>query len=64
MLRGETYVVRIYRREGYPDRSPKGVVEIVRQGKVVPFSGFEALRAILASPSLGVRRKAGKPLSR
>jgi hypothetical protein len=61
MLRGETYVVRIYRREGYPDRSPKGVVEIVRQGRVVSFSGYEALRAILARPSLGVRKGTWEP---
>lgn len=61
MLRGETYVVHIYRREGAPERSPKGVVEIVRQRKYVSFNGFEALRAILASPTLGVRKRAGKP---
>ena len=60
MLRGETYVVRIYRREGEAEKSPKGVVEIVRQRKYVPFNGFEALRAILTKSSHGVRKKAGK----
>ena len=61
MLRAETYVVHIYRREGVLDKTPKGVVEIVRQRRYVSFNGFEALRAILASPTLGVRKRPGKP---
>jgi len=61
MLRGETYVVHIYRREGEPEKSPNGVVEIVRQGKFISFNGFEALRVILAKPSRRVRKGARKP---
>ena len=61
MLRGETYVVHIYRREGKPEKSPKGVVEIVQQGKFISFNGFEALRAILAKPFPCVRKGARKP---
>lgn len=55
MLRGETYVVHIYRREGELASSPKGVVEIVAQRKYVSFNGFESLLAILAKPSNRVR---------
>jgi hypothetical protein len=61
MLRGETYVVHIYRREGKPERTPKGVVEIVRQGKFISFNGFEALRMILFTSSRRVRKGARKP---
>lgn len=61
MLHGETYVVHIYRREGKPERTPKGVVEIVRQRKYVSFDGFEALRMILSNPSRRVRMGARKP---
>ena len=61
MLRGETYVVHIYRREGEPEKSPTGVVEIVRRRKFISFNGFEALRMILSKPSPRVRKGARKP---
>jgi hypothetical protein len=61
MVRGETYIVRIYRRQGRTDRALKGVVEIVRQRRCVPFRGFDALRRILALPSSVVRNGTGEP---
>jgi hypothetical protein len=50
LAQAQTYVVRIYRRNGQPNREVAGVVEVVQSGRRLRFESFEQLRAILARP--------------
>ncbi|HTT39013.1 MAG TPA: hypothetical protein VMH32_15250 [Burkholderiales bacterium] len=44
----QTYVVRVYQRNGGPNRELAGVVEIVHNGRRLRFDTFAQLRDILA----------------
>ena len=55
----ETFVVRIYRRDGAPGGSLTGTVESIEKETTQRFSSFEELRSILehSRPSRKARRQ-------
>ena len=58
-MQAQTYIVRIYRRNGASGFA--GVVEIVQGRRSESFRNFEELRAILDKPPRGSRLKAKRP---
>jgi len=58
-MQSQTYIVRIYRRNGAPGFA--GVVEIVQGRRSKSFRNFEELRAILDEPLRGSRPKVKRP---
>jgi hypothetical protein len=64
MLRGEVYVVRIYYREGRPERTTRGIVEVVKARRFIAFSDFEMLRDILSKQNPRLRKKAVRKTAR
>jgi hypothetical protein len=55
-MQTQTYIVRIYRRNGTPGFA--GVVEIVQRRKTLVFRNFDELRSILDQPPRSSRSKA------
>lgn len=58
-MQAQTYIVRIYRRNGAPGFA--GVVEIVQGRRSESFRNFEELRAILDEPIRGGRLQVKRP---
>jgi len=58
-MQSQTYIVRIYRRNGAPGFA--GVVEIVQRRRSESFRNFEELRAILDEPPRGGRLQVKRP---
>lgn len=58
-MQAQTYIVRIYRRNGGSGFA--GVVEIVHGRRSEAFRNFEELRAILDRPPRGSRLKGKRP---
>lgn len=58
-MQAQTYIVRIYRRNGAPGFA--GVVEIVQRRKSQVFRNFDELRSILDQPPRGSRLKVKRP---
>lgn len=58
-MQSQTYIVRIYRRNGAPGFA--GVVEIVQDRRSDSFRNFEELRAILDEPPRRSRLKVKRP---
>jgi len=58
-MQAQTYIVRIYRRNGGSGFA--GVVEIVQRRRSESFRNFEELRAILDKPPRGSRMNVKGP---
>ena len=58
-MQSQTYIVRIYRRNGSPGLV--GVVEIVQGRRSKSFRNFEELRSILDQPPRGSRLQVKRP---
>jgi len=57
LVQAQTYVVRIYRRNGSPGNELAGVVEVVRTGRKLRFESFDQLRTILGVHSFRGKRR-------